>query len=248
MEALQRDDSPELATALVREYPVMTAPLKAQARDVLVSRPGWASSALAAVETGKIPAADFATDQVRRILLLDDRGLAARAEKLWGQVRPATSREREGKVQAVAGILGKGKGDAARGRPIVAKLCLNCHQFFGEGEKIGPYLTGVDRKTADVLLRNVVDPGGVIREGYQQLKAIFDAIHSVFQHGNGGADVAHVQIEPGQTADRALILGVQPHRIDKAIAGFDELALLLILLGKHQQGVGVLGVQFEGFL
>lgn len=50
----------------------------------------------------------------------------------------------------------------------MVKHCLNCHQLFGEGAKIGPDLTAVDRKNLEVLLPNVIDPGAVIREGFQQ--------------------------------------------------------------------------------
>jgi putative heme-binding domain-containing protein len=166
--ALQGHDAPEVAPAVIDQYPKMTAPLRDRARDVLVSRPSWSSAALSAVENGDIPPNDFSLDQVRRILLHDDPGLATRAEKLWGRVRPATGREMQGRLQAVSQILGRGKGDPERGKPLVARLCLNCHALFGEGEKIGPDLTAVDRKNLDVLLRNVVDPSGVIREGYQQ--------------------------------------------------------------------------------
>lgn len=55
-----------------------------------------------------------------------------------------------------------------RGKPLVAKHCLNCHTLFSDGAKIGPELTAVDRKNLDVLIQNVVDPSGVIREGFQQ--------------------------------------------------------------------------------
>jgi putative heme-binding domain-containing protein len=68
----------------------------------------------------------------------------------------------------VAGLLAKGAGDPVRGRSFVVKNCLNCHQLFGEGEKLAPDLTAVDRKNLDVLLQNIVDPSGIIREGYQQ--------------------------------------------------------------------------------
>ena len=146
----------------------MPPPLQDKARDVLVSRPAWSAAMLAAVEKGALPAKDFSLDQVRRIVLHQDSALTARAEKLWGQVRPATSREKHGRITAVSQILAKGPGDAARGKPLVAKHCLNCHQLFGEGEKIGPDLTAVDRKNLDVLLQNVVDPSAIIREGYQQ--------------------------------------------------------------------------------
>jgi len=166
--ALQRYDSPEVAAALLAQYPQMPAALQDKARDVLVSRPAWCAALIAAVESGSLPAKDYSVEQVRRILLHKDARLAARAEKLWGQVRPATSREMQGRIQAVSIILGRGKGDAGRGKPLVAKHCLTCHTLFNDGAKIGPELTAVDRKNLDVLIQNIVDPSGVIREGYQQ--------------------------------------------------------------------------------
>src|SRR5262249_32292907 len=38
-----------------------------------------------------------------------------------------------------------------------------CHTLFGEGNKVGPDLTGADRKNRDFLLSNIVDPSAVIR-------------------------------------------------------------------------------------
>jgi putative heme-binding domain-containing protein len=166
--AVQRYESRAVADAILAQYRGLSSSLKDRARDVLVGRPAWASRLLDAVEKGGVPREDVRIEQVRRIVLLGDRALKARTEVLWGQVRPATSREKQGRIMAVTQILAKGKGEPARGRAHVARLCLNCHQLFGEGEKIAPDLTAVDRKTLDVLLQNVIDPSGVIREGYQQ--------------------------------------------------------------------------------
>jgi putative heme-binding domain-containing protein len=166
--ALQRYENPEIASTVIGHYPAMPAALKSQVRDLLVSRAAWSTAMLAAVERRLIPVNDFTLDQVRRVVLHRERLLTGRAEKLWGQVRPATNREKQGKIMAVSQILAQQKGDPARGKPLVVKTCLNCHQLFGEGEKIGPDLTAVDRKSLDILLQNVVDPSAVIREGYQQ--------------------------------------------------------------------------------
>ena len=168
LQALPRYDAAEVAAALIEQYPKMPPPLQDKVRDVLVSRPAWSAAMLAAVEKTAIPAKDFSPDQIRRIVLHQDSQLTARAEKLWGQIRPATSVEKRGRINAIAGLLAKGTGDPARGKSLVTKNCLNCHQLFGEGEKIAPDLTAVDRKNLDVLLQNVVDPSSIIREGYQQ--------------------------------------------------------------------------------
>ena len=166
--ALPRFDAPEVAATVLARYPRMPAALQDQARDVLVSRPTWSLALLDAIGTGAVATKDFGLDQVRRLVLHQDPKLTARVETLWGQVRPATSRETRGRILAVSQIVGKGTGDPARGQALVAKHCLACHQLFGEGEKIGPDLTAADRKNLDVLLPNILDPDAVIREGYQQ--------------------------------------------------------------------------------
>jgi putative heme-binding domain-containing protein len=166
--ALQRFDAPRVGTAILEHYAKMPPDLKDKSRDALVSRSSWSALVLAAVAEGKVQPKDFRLDQVRRILLHGDDKLKERVEKFWGQVRPANSREKQGRIMAVSQILGKGPGDASRGKPLVTKLCLNCHQLFNEGAKIGPDLTSVDRKNLEVLLPNLIDPSAVIREGYQQ--------------------------------------------------------------------------------
>ena len=121
--------------------------IRANRRDsALVGRPAWSAAALTAVDKEKIAAKDFSFEQVRRIVLLKDRDLTQRVEKIWGQVRPANSREKQGKIEAVSRVLQKGRGDAARGKPLVVQHCLNCHQLFGDGAKVGPDLTAADRK------------------------------------------------------------------------------------------------------
>jgi putative heme-binding domain-containing protein len=168
LQALPRYDAAEVATALIERYPKLPPLLQDKVRDVLVSRPAWSGALLTAVEQTAILAKDLSPDQIRRIVLHQDAELTARAEKLWGQIRPGTSVEKRGRINAIIGLLAKGTGDPGRGKSLVSKNCLNCHQLFGEGEKNAPDLTAVDRKNLDILLQNVVDPSSIIREGYQQ--------------------------------------------------------------------------------
>ncbi len=170
--ALQRYETPEIAPAVLEQYPRMATALRDKARDVLISRPAWSLALVAAVEKGRVPVKDFSLDQVRRLVLHKDAALNERVEKLWGQVRPATSREKQGRIMAISQILSKGPGEPARGKPLVEKHCLNCHQLFGEGAKIGPDLTAVDRRNLEVLLPNIIDPSAIIREGYQQYNVV----------------------------------------------------------------------------
>jgi putative heme-binding domain-containing protein len=163
LSALQPYDDASIAEALIDRYARLTPELKARARALLVSRADWAQALVGAVRANKIAAKEVEIDQVRQMLVHGRPELTAEIESLWGRVSPATTREKQGKINAVKTMLAKGKGDAAAGTLLVQKHCRICHQLFGEGNKVGPDLTTTDRKNLAILLPNVIDPSSVIR-------------------------------------------------------------------------------------
>ncbi|MEZ6076654.1 MAG: c-type cytochrome [Pirellulaceae bacterium] len=60
------------------------------------------------------------------------------------------------------------KPDVRLGRAMYAKTCQRCHILFGEGEKLGPDLTGSNRANLDYLLENIIDPSAVMAHEYRQ--------------------------------------------------------------------------------
>jgi len=87
--------------------------------------------------------------------------------KHWGKVAPATAGEKQARIRSLASILrAAGSGNPTAGKPLFQKHCGVCHTLFGEGNKIGPDLTGVDRKNRDYLLMHIVDPSAVIRQEF----------------------------------------------------------------------------------
>ena len=48
------------------------------------------------------------------------------------------------------------------GKTLFKRTCATCHVLFGEGAKIGPDLTGSNRKNLDYLLENIIDPSAVV--------------------------------------------------------------------------------------
>ena len=81
-----------------------------------------------------------------------------------GRVRP----RRRQRIAEIRGLLPEGdKGNAARGKPIFKENCAVCHKLFGEGESIGPDLTGAERGDLDFLMTSLVDPSALVRKEYQ---------------------------------------------------------------------------------
>ena len=87
-------------------------------------------------------------------------------EKHWGKIGAATAAEKIARIRALNHMMPQARGDAVKGKEIFTKTCAICHTLFGEGTKLGPDLTGADRKNRDWLLSNIVDPSAVIRPEY----------------------------------------------------------------------------------
>jgi putative heme-binding domain-containing protein len=160
-----------VATELINLYPRAAAATRTQIIDALVSRPAWASELVASVESKRIPAKDVSIDAARQ--MAGFKNLVARIEKIWGKVQSSTPAEKQSTINRLRlviqprGAAGRDPtGNQAEGKKIFQKTCAVCHTLFGEGNKIGPDLTGIDRKNLDFLLLNIVSPSAYIRPEY----------------------------------------------------------------------------------
>ena len=163
LSALQSFPDPGIAPVVLKLYPKLSATLRNNAQTLLCSRPASALLFLKAVDAGTIAAKDVPLDQVRRLALLKDDEAKKLVEKHWGRIAAATSGENQTRIRNLKGVLAKAPGDPLKGKALFEKHCAVCHQLWGEGNKVGPDLTGADRKSRDFLLSNIVDPSAVIR-------------------------------------------------------------------------------------
>ena len=53
------------------------------------------------------------------------------------------------------------------GRSLYNVTCGTCHTLFGQGQQIGPDLTGSNRADLDYVLENIVNPNGLIGKDYE---------------------------------------------------------------------------------
>jgi len=70
------------------------------------------------------------------------------------------------RIATVAKVVSGSRGDAARGKQLFMTACATCHKLHGEGQTVGPDLTGYERDNLDFLLPSVIDPNAGIREEY----------------------------------------------------------------------------------
>ena len=60
----------------------------------------------------------------------------------------------------------KKPGDPAAGRALFQASCMICHQVKGEGQQVGPDLSGIGAMGIQAVLRNVLDPNAQLESGY----------------------------------------------------------------------------------
>ncbi len=128
---------------------------------ILSSRKSWAIALLAAVEEGKIDPKLVPRDVVLALQANTDDDGKTLIAKHWGAVHQ-TPEEKLKRMTEIRQILTQSKGDADAGKAHFTAVCSACHTLFGEGRRVGPDLTGIDRANLDTLLQSMVDPSASV--------------------------------------------------------------------------------------
>ncbi len=179
LEALPRYDDPQTGVRVTAAYPdkLRSEPMvRYAALSLLACRQEWTMNLLEAIDRKKLPGEKFIAHTIdkadvpfpiaQQLMLHPSPSISAAVTKLWPEVLPVSAEEKNQQMEKVSQLLKTGKGDAASGKLIFNSLCGRCHRLFGEGEHMGPELTGYDRKNLNDLFTNIIDPGAYVREGY----------------------------------------------------------------------------------
>ncbi len=164
--AVSRIGDESVTSRILAELPKFSAKLNARAIDLLLGRKPSAAALLKSVDRGLLKASNIPVDQVRRVALFEDRDLDALVTKHWGKLGAATREEKLAEVRRLNNDLHAAGGNTVAGQAAFKKLCATCHQFRGEGTKLGPNLTTANRKDRDYLLISLIDPSVVIRKEF----------------------------------------------------------------------------------
>lgn len=153
-----------------------TPEARAEMINTLVSRPQFARALLSAVANGTVASSEVSAFHARQIRSFDDEELNRQLTEVWGDVRVTAAEKRtlieEWRSRLTSEALAS--ADAHAGRSLFNKSCANCHVLYGVGRKLGPDLTGSNRKNLDYLLENVIDPSASVGTDFRAVNAVLE--------------------------------------------------------------------------
>ncbi|TXT18918.1 MAG: membrane-bound dehydrogenase, partial [Planctomycetota bacterium] len=167
--ALSAYDHEQTPAVLLAQYAKLNESEKRDAINTLCTRPTYAAALLDAIEKEKLPRTDLHAYNVQALLRFNDEKLQARIKSVWGEFR-ATAKDKQELIAKHKANLTPARvrnGDLSNGRRLFAKTCQNCHALFGEGQKVGPDITGSNRANLDYILENMLDPSAIVGKDFR---------------------------------------------------------------------------------
>ncbi len=156
VQTLEASRAETLAEQLTQHWAAWPPALRQAAVGVMLARKQTTEDLLNLLSDGRIGPADLTLTARRRLLAHPVASIQQRAKKLLGR-DAAPDPNRAAVIERLMPVT-KRQGNAAEGHKVFRKQCATCHRFQGEGETIGPDLTGMAVHPKAELLTHIIDP------------------------------------------------------------------------------------------
>ena len=144
-----------------------TPPVRDAVLTAMLSQPALQLVLLDAVEKGVVQPWAVPANRRNPLLKHKDAAVAARATKAF---QPQGAADRMKVYEDYKAVLAL-PANAKNGKAVFVKTCAACHQFAGEGQRVGPELTGVRLQPAEAILLHILVPDAEIYPGFTAYEA-----------------------------------------------------------------------------
>lgn len=171
--ALGDSTAENVGPELVARAAGLTPTLKEELIRVLLKRPQTTLALLDGVEQGAIGLTDLKLDQKTSLSTHPDRGVRARATKVLSAGGGLPDPDRQKVLESLLSIADE-TGDVAAGKEVFKKNCAKCHKHSGEGENIGPDLTGMAVHPKAELMVHILDPSRSVEGNFRSYTVVMN--------------------------------------------------------------------------
>ena len=169
MESIVQAADASLAPRIVDALKALPVDLQPDAINFLATRAETASQLIAAIRDKRLDQSIVPVALLRQMKSLGNSSIDVAISELWGNLgnSPKDLDKQKQFWQSVLSSQNLADADVGHGRFVYTQVCGNCHKLFGEGQLIGPELTGSNRGDMNYLLENVLAPNALIGNAYQ---------------------------------------------------------------------------------
>ena len=171
LQALQSSRAEGLGGRILGTIGSMTPSVRPAAIRLLVSRPETTRDLLDALDSGGLQRSDLTLDQQQTLLAHPDRRIRRTAESVLARDGGLPSPDRAEVIAKMLPAIER-PGSVERGREIFQKNCANCHRYQGQGQEVGPDLTGMAVHPKEELLTHILDPSRSVEGNYQSYSVL----------------------------------------------------------------------------
>lgn len=173
LDALSASQAPGLGAMLLKKMPGLTPAARTAALRVLLSRTESTRALLEGLDKGQVQLAELSLDQKQALAAHPDKGIAKQARVLLERGGSLPSADRQKVIELFLPLLAK-SGDAKEGKLHFKKHCAVCHTHSGEGQKVGPDLTGMAVHPKHELLVHLLDPSRSVEGNYRLYQVVLE--------------------------------------------------------------------------
>jgi putative heme-binding domain-containing protein len=166
LRALRASEVPETPNLILERLPGLTPECRTAGIGVLLTRPEWTLRLIKAIEQNEISLNDLQLDQKQGLAQHPNAAVRKAALALLKRGGALASPDRQRVIDEFNNVT-KSKGDAAAGKKVFLAQCAKCHRHSGEGQNIGPDLTGVAVHPKEHLLIDILDPSRSVEGNFR---------------------------------------------------------------------------------
>ncbi len=167
IQAMADSTAATVSAKLIEAWPSLTPSLRGDVLSVMLKRPKTTMDLLNAITEGTVAVNDLSLDQRQSLRSHPNKEVRSAAEKLLAASGGLVSADRQRVVEQYVAST-HAKGDLKNGKQLFTKNCANCHKHSGEGNEIGPDLTGMAVHPKEELLVHILDPNRSVEGNFRR--------------------------------------------------------------------------------
>jgi putative membrane-bound dehydrogenase-like protein len=166
LDALGASTSDKVGPAVLERLETWPPSVRLAAVRLLLSRPESTRALLDGLEKGQIQLGELALDQKQALSVHPNPRIANRARRILDRGGALPNPDRQKVIDSLLSVTTK-TGDATAGKAVFKKHCATCHMHSGEGNKIGPDLSGVAVHPKEHLIVDILDPSRSVEGNFR---------------------------------------------------------------------------------